>query len=165
MGIIYPAGTQSIRNLKATFSYFLVVKEDSIANDIPQSEYFVYRFLVPVTDKDGINQLNTYFKKENSGKVSICREVSDNEYATGDFSHPTYKNSNRLPLKIKMRDIPIYIQEKIRIIDLNKDLYQYGSNPIFVSKNNYNTVEYSQYYNPILDPIDAIGIGGAKLIE
>jgi len=161
----YPAETQSIRNLKDTFSYFLVVKETPSHSDIPHKEYFVYRFIVPVSDTDGINQLIKYFKNNNLGEVLLCRSVSDNEYATGDFSHPTYKNSNRSPLKIKMRDIPIYMQKKIRVIDLNKDLYQYGSKPIFLSKNNYNTANNTEYFNPILDPIEEIGIGGNKLIN
>ena len=34
------------------------------------------------------------------------------------------------PLTFKLRDIPIYLQSTIGIIDLNKDPYQYGSKPI-----------------------------------
>lgn len=130
MANVYPAGTESIRNLNPTFNYFLVVKEDSIADDIPQKEYFVYRFKVPVNKKDGISQLNSYFKFTKPAKVYECRELSDLEYATGDFYHPDYQNSSKSPLKFKMRDIPIYIQSQIRVIDLEKDPYQYGSKPI-----------------------------------
>ena len=162
MATNYPAETRSIRNLKDTFIYFLVVKDDSIADDIPQKEYFIYRFIVPITAKDGINQLNTFFKTQRKGSISSCTAVSDNEYATGNFLHPTYKNNNRLPLKIKMRDLPIYIQKQIRVIDLNKDLYHYGSKPIFTSKGNYNSADTSKQ---ILDPIENIGIAGKKLID
>lgn len=126
----YPAGTESIRNLTPTFNYFLVVKGDSIIDDIPQKEYFVYRFKVPVNKKDGISQLKKYFKFVDTSVVYECRELTDLEYATGDFYHPDYKNSNRQPLRFKMREIPIYIQSQIRIIDLEKDPYQYGSKPI-----------------------------------
>ncbi|NBU97738.1 MAG: hypothetical protein EBS19_05890 [Spirochaetia bacterium] len=130
MAEIYPAGTESIRNLTPTFNYFLVVKDDSMAYNIPQKEYFVYRFEVPVNKKDGISQLNEYFKFVASSLVYECRELSDLEYATGDFYHPDYTNSSKQPLRFKMREIPIYIQSQIRVIDLEKDLYQYGSKPI-----------------------------------
>jgi hypothetical protein len=33
-----------------------------------------------------------------------------------------------------MREIPIYIQSQIRVIDLEKDPYQYGSKPIIRDK-------------------------------
>ena len=49
MAYKFPAGTKSIRNLTPKFNYFLVVKEDSIADDIPQKEYFVYRFKVALS--------------------------------------------------------------------------------------------------------------------
>lgn len=135
----YPANTQTIRNLKETFIYFLVVKEEEISNDIPQSEYFIYRFIVPVSASDGKKQLNNYLSKNTEGKVSVCREVSYNEYAVGDFPHPTYKNNQRLPLKIKMRDLPIYLQSSIRVIDFNKDKYQYGSKPIYLDGTGFNS--------------------------
>lgn len=131
---LYPAGTESIRNLSPTFNYFLVVKGDSLVDDIPQKEYFVYRFKVPVNKKDGISQLKKYFKFVESSKVYECRELSDLEYATGDFYHPDYKNSNKQDLRFKMREIPIYIQSQIRVIDLEKDPYQYGSKPIIRDK-------------------------------
>jgi len=134
MAEIYPAGTQSIRNLTPTFNYFLVVKGDSLADDIPQKEYFVYRFIVPVNKKDGTSQLRKYFKFVESAKIYECREISDIEYATGDFYHPDYKNSNRQPLRFKLREIPIYLQSQIRVIDLEKDPYQYGSKPIIKDK-------------------------------
>lgn len=134
MAEIYPPGTQSIRNLNQTFNYFLVVKGDSLVDDIPQKEYFVYRFKVPVNKKDGTSQLKKYFKFVDSSVVYECRELSDLEYATGDFYHPDYKNSNKQPLRFKMREIPIYIQSEIRVIDLEKDPYQYGSKPIIRNK-------------------------------
>lgn len=158
----FPAGTESIRNLKEVFSYFLVVKEDSIANDIPQMEYFVYKFIVPISEKDGVKQLNDYFKKINSTKIYECRSVSYNEYAVGNFLHPTYKNNKKLPLKIKMRDLPIYTQSQIRVIDLEKDKYQYGSKPVFISTNNYNSTQVS---NPILDQEVNTGVKGRKIID
>ncbi len=46
MAEIYPAGTESIRNLTPTFIYFLVVKGDPLSAGIPQKEYFVYRYKV-----------------------------------------------------------------------------------------------------------------------
>jgi hypothetical protein len=134
MAEIYPAGTESIRNLTPTFNYFLVVKGDSIADDIPQKEYFVYRFKVPVNKNDGISQLKKYFKFVTTSLVYECRELSDLEYATGDFYHPDYTNSSKQQLRFKMREIPIYIQSQIRVIDLEKDPYQYGSKPIIRDK-------------------------------
>ena len=134
MAEISPAGTESIRNLTPTFNYFLVVKGDSIADDIPQKEYFVYRFKVPVNKKDGIAQLKKYFKFVTASLVYECRELSDLEYATGDFYHPDYTNSSKQQLRFKMREIPIYIQSQIRVIDLEKDPYQYGSKPIIRDK-------------------------------
>ena len=134
MAEIYPAGTESIRNLTPTFNYFLVVKGDSLVDDIPQKEYFVYRFKVPVNKKDGVSQLKKYFKFVDTSIVYECRELTDLEYATGDFYHPDYKNSIKQPLKFKMREIPIYIQSEIRVINLEKDPYQYGSKPIIRDK-------------------------------
>ena len=134
MAEIYPAGTESIRNLTPTFNYFLVVKGDSLVDDIPQKEYFVYRFKVTVNKKDGVSQLKKYFKFVDTSIVYECRELTDLEYATGDFYHPDYKNSVKQPLKFKMRDIPIYIQSVVRVIDLEKDPYQYGSKPIIRDK-------------------------------
>jgi hypothetical protein len=134
MAEIYPAGTESIRNLTPTFNYFLVIKGDSLVDDIPQKEYFVYRFKVPVNKKDGISQLNNYFKSTDLSIVYECRELSDIEYATGNFFHPDYKNSMKQPLRFKMREIPIYLQSQIRVIDLEKDPYQYGSKPIIRDK-------------------------------
>jgi hypothetical protein len=134
MAEIYPAGTESIRNLTPTFNYFLVVKGDSLVDDIPQKEYFVYRFKVPVNKKDGVSQLKKYFKFVDTSIVYECRELTDLEYATGDFYHPDYKNSVKQPLKFKMREIPIYIQSVVRVIDLEKDPYQYGSKPIIRDK-------------------------------
>lgn len=127
MSINYPAGTTSIRNLTPRYNYFLVVKPDSIADDIPQIEYFVYRFISPISSKDGISSLRDYF----SGiELIVCREIDDIEYATGNFEHPKYTQKNRRSLTFKLREIPIYIQSEFRRIDLNKDLYQYGSKPI-----------------------------------
>lgn len=134
MAEIYPAGTESIRNLTPTFSYFLVVKGEALSFGIPQKEYFVYRYKVPVSKKDGVSQLLSYFNSLGDNTVSECREVTDLEYATGTFTHPEYLNTNRQPLKFKMRDIPIYLQSQIRVIDLEKDPYQYGSKPIIKDK-------------------------------
>ena len=130
MADTFPAGTESIRNLTPKFSYFLVVKGDSIADDIPQKEYFVYRFIVALSAKDGISELKKYFKFTMNSQVFTCNELSDIEYATGNFYHPDYKNSRKEPLAFKLKDIPIYMQAVIRVIDLNKDPYQYGSKPI-----------------------------------
>lgn len=130
MAEIYPAGTESIRNLTPTFIYFLVVKGDAISVGIPQKEYFVYNYKVPVSKKDGISQLFSYFNSLGDSSILECREIPDIEYANGIFTHPDYNNINRQPLKFKMRDIPIYIQSQIRVIDLEKDPYQYGSKPI-----------------------------------
>ncbi len=134
MAEIYPAGTESIRNLTPTFNYFLVVKGDSLVDDIPQKEYFVYRFKVPVNKNDGISQLRNYFKSIDLSVVYECRELSDIEYTTGNFFHPDYTNSTKQPLRFKMREIPIYLQSQIRVIDLEKDPYQYGSKPIIRDK-------------------------------
>ena len=162
MGTNYPPGTQSIRNLKDTFIYFLTVREDSIINDIPQVEYFIYRFIVPVSAKDGIKQLREYYSKTNPTKIYECREVQYNEYAVGNFLHPSYKNDSRSPLKIKMREIPIYIQNKIRVIDFNTDKYQYGSKPIFIESGKYNSESVSF---PILDSDSISGVDGRKIID
>ena len=130
MADTFPAGTESIRNLTPKFNYFLVVKEDSIADDIPQKEYFVYRFKVALSAKDGISELKKYFEFILNSEVFICNELSDIEYATGIFSHPYYKNGKKEPLSFRLKEIPIYMQSEIRAIDFNKDLYQYGSKPI-----------------------------------
>ena len=130
MADTFPAGTESIRNLTPKFNYFLVVKEDSIADDIPQKEYFVYRFKVALSAKDGISELKKYFEFILNSQVFICNELSDIEYATGIFSHPYYKNGKKEPLSFRLKEIPIYMQSEIRVIDFNKDLYQYGSKPI-----------------------------------
>ncbi len=126
----FPAGTNSIRNLAPKFSYFLVVKSDSLVDDIPQKEYFVYRFKVAVTSGDGIKSLKKYFKDNGNPTIYQCRALNDLEYATGTFVHPDYLNGNKKPLSFKLREIPIYLQSQIRIINLEKDPYQYGSNPI-----------------------------------
>jgi hypothetical protein len=131
---IYPAGTESIRNLTPTFNYFLVVKGDSLVDDIPQKEYFVYRFKVPVNKKDGISQLRNYFKSIDLSIVYECREIPDIEYATGNFFHPDYTNSTKQQLRFKMREIPIYLKSQIRVIDLENDPYQYGSKHIIMDK-------------------------------
>lgn len=129
MADIFPAGTESIRNLTPKFNYFLVVKEDSVADDIPQKGYFVYRFKVALSAKDGISELMKYFKFTLNSQVFTCRELSDIEYAIGDFYHPDYKNGKKEPLSFKLKEILIYMQSEIRVIDFNKDLYQYGSKP------------------------------------
>ncbi len=126
----FPAGTNSIRNLTPKFSYFLVVKSDSIADDIPQKEYFVYRFKVAVTSGEGIKSLKKYFKDNGNPTIYQCQAIADLEYATGNFTHPDYQNGNKRPLSFKLREIPIYLQSKVRVIDLEKDPYQYGSEPI-----------------------------------
>lgn len=123
----YPAGTTTIRNLTPKYSYFLVVKPDPLQDDIPQKEYFVYRYKVAVSAKDGIKYLKDYFK---GVTLEVCKQLTDIEYATGNFEHPFYLNQNKKPLKFKLKEIGIYIQSNIGKIDLNKDLYQYGSKPI-----------------------------------
>lgn len=129
----FPAGTTTIRNLTPRFSYFLVVKPDSLVDDIPQKEYFVYRFKVPVSGKDGVKNLKKYF----SGvTLEVCRALDDVEYSTGTFSHPEYLNQNKKPLTFQLKEIPIYFQSTIGIIDLEKDPYQYGSKPIIKNKTN-----------------------------
>jgi hypothetical protein len=126
----FPAGTNSIRNLTPKFNYFLVIKGDSIADDIPQKEYFVYRFQVAISAKDGISELKKYFRSKSFSEIFECKEISDIEYATGFFYHPNYKNNKKESLSFRLKEIPIYLQSQIRIIDLNKDTYQYGSKPI-----------------------------------
>jgi hypothetical protein len=139
MADIFPAGTESIRNLTPKFNYFLVVKGDSIADDIPQKEYFVYRFKVAISAKDGISELKKYFRFTLNSQVFTCRELSDIEYATGDFYHPDYKNHKKEPIAFKLREIPIYMQSVIRVIDFNKDPYQYGSKPIIKDNTSFIT--------------------------
>lgn len=149
MAEIFPAGTTTIRNLAPKFNYFLVVKPDGLVDDIPQKEYFVYRFKVAVTPKDGVKALKDYFK----GITLIeCRNLSDIEYATGIFSHPDYINQNKSPLTFKLKEIPIYFQSNVRVIDLEKDPYQYGSKPIIKDKTSFITDD--QYYQRV---------GGAQL--
>jgi hypothetical protein len=144
MAEIFPAGTTTIRNLAPKFNYFLVVKPDGLVDDIPQKEYFVYRFKVAVTPKDGIKSLKDYFK----GVTLIeCRNLSDIEYATGNFSHPDYINQNKSPLTFKLREIPIYFQSSVRVIDLEKDPYQYGSKPII--NNNTAYIQDDLYYQRV----------------
>jgi len=127
MPLSFPAGTTSIRNLTPKFIYFLVVKPDSLADDIPQIEYFVYRFKVAVSAKDGVKYLKNYFK---GTTLQVCRAVDDVEYSTGKFTHPYYLNQNKTSLTFQLKEIPIYIQSKTGVIDLEKDPYQYGSVPV-----------------------------------
>lgn len=134
MAKLFPAGTTTIRNLKERFSYFLVVKPDGLADDIPQKEYFVYRFKVPVSSNDGISSLKKYFSPV---ELIQCLGLNDIEYATGDFLHPDYINQKKSPLKMKYKEIPIYLQKTIRVIDLNKDLYQMGSKPIILDNTKF----------------------------
>lgn len=129
---LYPAGTNTLRNLEPRFYYFLVVKPDSLVDDIPQKEYFVYRFKNSVTSKNGINSLKRYFSPVN---LIECRQLNDTEYATGVFDHPEYTNQDREPLQFNLRDLPIYKQVKVGTIDLNKDLYTLGSKPIITTTN------------------------------
>jgi hypothetical protein len=128
--ILYPAGTNTIRNLEPRFYYFLVVKPDSLVDDIPQKEYFVYRFKVSTTAKKGKKYLKSYFSPVT---LIQCSEMTDVEYATGIFQHPDYINQNKEPLEFNLRDIPIYFQSTVGVIDLDKDPYQYGSNPIITN--------------------------------
>ena len=134
MAKLFPAGTSTIRSLKERFSYFLIVKPDGLADDIPQKEYFVYRFKVPVSLNDGISSLKKYFIPV---VPTECKGLTDIEYATGFFSHPDYINQKKSPLKIKYKEIPIYIQKDIRTIDLTKDLYQIGSKPIILDETQF----------------------------
>ena len=127
MSTKFPAGTTTIRNLTPKYSYFLVVKPDPLQDDIPQKEYFVYRYKVPVSEKDGIKYLQNYFI---GVTLEQCNQLTDVEYATGKFQHPFYLSQNRKPLTFRLKEIPIYLQEKIGEIDLQKDIFQYGSKPI-----------------------------------
>ena len=61
-----------------------------------------------------------------------------------------------------MREIPIYIQNKIRVIDFNTDKYQYGSKPIFIESGKYNSESVSF---PILDSDSISGVDGRKIID
>jgi hypothetical protein len=92
--------------------------------------YFVYRFKVALSAKDGISDLKKYFKSILNSEVFTCNELNDIEYATGIFYHPYYKNGKKEPLSFRLKEIPIYMQSEIRVIDFNKDPYQYGSKPI-----------------------------------
>ena len=141
MAIKYPANTRTIRSLTLRYHYFLVVKPDSLVDDIPQSEYFVYRFRVSVSEKIGVDDIKSYFK---GTELEICRAMSDTEYATGIFLHPYYKNNNREPLSFAMNEIPIYNRTAIGVIDLEKDPYKYGSKPIIID----NTASILRTSNP-----------------
>lgn len=129
----FPAGTTTIRNLQPKFSYFLVVKTDSFKDNFAQKEYFVYRFIVPVADSVGIKNLKIYFSGET---LDVCKALDDVEYSTGTFSHPYYLNQNKQPITFKLKEIPIYLQNKVGVIDLEKDPYQYGSKPIIKDRTN-----------------------------
>lgn len=136
----YPAGTTTLRNLTPTYNYFLVVKPSDVDNDIPEVEYFVYHFIVSISSKDGINSLTNYFSGVN---LITCQEISDTEYATGNFQHPHYLNQKNTPLTFKFKEIPIYFQAKQRVIDFTTDKFQYGSVPI-IKDNTAHILEYSQ---------------------
>lgn len=131
MAIQYPAGTTTIRNLENKYYYFLVVRPDDLIDDIPQKEYFVYRYKVPASASTGIKNLRKYFS---TIQLTTCIQLSDNEYATGKFQHPTYTNQKNLPLEINYREIPIYKQSTPGKIDLNKDVYSLGSTPIITNE-------------------------------
>ena len=127
----YPAGTNTLRNLEEKYIYFLVVKFESLVTDVPQKEYFVYRFIVPVNAKRGKKELLNYLS---GTKIEECKAISDIEYASGTFSHPEYKNGKNEPLTFPIKEIPIYIQTKINRIDFAKDQYKNGSKPIIRDK-------------------------------
>jgi len=127
----YPAGTTTIRNLEEKFLYFLLIKNEDLSLDLPQKEYFVYRFIVPVSSKRGKKELMEYF---NYSVIESCRAISDIEYASGTFEHPEYKKSDNTPLTFPLKEIPIYIQTKINRIDIEKDEYKMGSKPIIRDK-------------------------------
>ena len=133
---VLPARATTIRNTEPTFSYFLVVKPEALVSDIRTKEYFVYRFIVPVSSKDGIKQFKEYFK---GTTINRCEALTDVEYATGTYKSEKYQDSNMNPLEFKLKEIPIYFQKKIRVIDLANDLYSYGSKPII--KNNTSFVD------------------------
>jgi len=124
---VLPAGTRTVRSKEPVFSYFLIAKPEALVSDIKTKEYFVYRFIVPISSKDGINQFKKYFSGVTLDK---CQPLTDVEYATGSYQSEKYQDSNMNPLTFKLKEIPIYFQSKIRIIDLAKDLYSYGSKPI-----------------------------------
>jgi hypothetical protein len=123
---IYPAGTTTIRNTEERFNYFLVIKPESLVMDIPQREYFVYKFKISLSAKRGIKELKDHFFPI---VLEECREISDLEYSTGDFIHPDYISQNKTPIKFKLKEIPIYFQSTVREINLDKDLYKLGSKP------------------------------------
>lgn len=131
---VLPAGTTTVRNSEPTFSYFLIVKPEALVSDIRTKEYFVYRFIVPVSSKDGIKQFKEYFK---GITLNRCEALTDVEYATGTYKSEKYQDSNMNPLEFKLKEIPIYFQGKIRVIDLAKDLYSYGSKPIIKDKTSF----------------------------
>lgn len=138
---ILPAGTRTVRSREETFSYFLVAKPEALVSDIKTKEYFVYRFIVPVSSRDGIKQMKSYFSGITLDK---CQALTDVEYATGNYQSEKYQDSNMNPLTFKLKEIPIYFQKNIRVIDLSKDIYSYGSKPIikdetaFVDTNTVN---------------------------
>jgi hypothetical protein len=137
----YPAGTRTIRNRERRYYYFLVIKPDDIVDDIPQKEYFVYRFKVSLSEKNGIKDLKKAFSPT---ILSKCIALTDIQYATGNFEHPDYTNQNRTPLTVKLKEIPIYLQTDIRKIDINKDVYQMGSTPIIIDDTGY-VPDFSSY--------------------
>ena len=116
MAYKFPAGTKSIRNLTPKFNYFLVVKEDSIADDIPQKEYFVYRFKVALSAKAGISELMKYFKFTLNSQVFTCNELNDIEYATGNFYHPDYKNGKKEPLTFKLKVLLLEASKNVNTV-------------------------------------------------
>ena len=145
---ILPAGTRTVRSREETFSYFLITKPEALVSDIRTKEYFVYRFIVPVSSKDGIKQIKSYFSETTLDKWQALTDV---EYATGTYQSEKYQNSKLSPLAFKIKEIPIYFQKNIRVIDLAKDLYYYGSKPIIKDKTPFvNTDTVNQRRGGIL---------------
>lgn len=127
MALIFPADTNKLRNLEERFSYFVVIKSATrLLTNLPLKEYFIYKYIVPVTEKRGKNEILQHFEGDFIDKIY---PINDTEYSTGKFSHPRYTTRSDVNLSIPYKEIPIYTQTNICKVEIKGSMPSMGSNP------------------------------------
>lgn len=127
MAKIFPAGLRTVRNLEPLFSYFLVVKKATrILSPLPLREYFIYKYIVPVSEKRGKSDITNHFSTES---LDLIVPLNDTDYSIGKFQHPKYTNQDETPLSFPYKDLPIYTQKEIGKIEIIDRMPALGSVP------------------------------------
>ena len=116
MSLIFPAGIEKVRNLTERFRYFMVVKPATrLLSNLPLIEYFIYKFIVPVSEDRGISDITKHYINE---EITEIKALNDIEYNTGNFSHPRYTNQDESALKIPFISLHTYTQKDISNIEI-----------------------------------------------